>query len=285
MRRLLGGVCLGPVVLLLVSGAFAQQWRTCTRVIDGDTIELDGGEKVRLVGIDTPELTESRKSVLLFAQMAQLFMQSLLEGKRVRLEYDQDRTDKYGRTLAYIFLEDGTFVNAAAVQQGYAFAYVKYPFKYMDDFKRYEGEARENRRGLWYSDIQKPATVEQGLGIAALAGTKTTVYITRSGAKYHSEGCRSLSKSKIPISLEDAIQKGYTPCSRCNPPEAGPAAERSKVAAEPATDITVYVTRTGSKYHRGSCSSLSRSRIPKSLKDACAAGYTPCSRCNPPRCK
>jgi micrococcal nuclease len=73
----------------------------------------------------------------------------MVEGKEVRLEYDWQKRDKYGRLLAYVFLMDGTFLNAEIIKQGYGFAYTRYPFKYLDEFRRYEREARENKRGLW----------------------------------------------------------------------------------------------------------------------------------------
>jgi len=56
---------------------------------------------------------------------------------------------RYRRLLAYVYLMDGTFLNAEIIKQGYGFAYTRYPFKYLDEFRRYEKEARENRRGLW----------------------------------------------------------------------------------------------------------------------------------------
>jgi len=69
----------------------------------------------------------------------------------VWLEYDQQRRDRYGRTLAYVFLEDGTLLNLALIQQGYGFAYLKYPFRadYMRRFRNAEREARTGDRGLW----------------------------------------------------------------------------------------------------------------------------------------
>ncbi len=78
----------------------------------------------------------------------------MVEGKRVRLEFDQANApighkDKYKGTLAYVFLKDGTFLNAEIVKQGYGHAYTRFPFKYLDEFRRYEQEAREQRRGLW----------------------------------------------------------------------------------------------------------------------------------------
>lgn len=73
----------------------------------------------------------------------------MVEGKRVRLEYDWERRDKYGRTLAYVYLEDGTFLNAEIIRQGYGFAYTRFPFKYLEEFRNLETEAREAGRGLW----------------------------------------------------------------------------------------------------------------------------------------
>jgi len=118
-------------------------------VIDGDTIVLESGEKVRLIGVDTPELHHPKKPVQYYAKEAKEFTKSLVEGKDVRLKYDWQRKDKYGRALAYIYLKDGTFLNIEIIKQGYGFAYTKFPFKYMEDFRRYEREARENKKGLW----------------------------------------------------------------------------------------------------------------------------------------
>ena len=99
------------LTLLLTFSLFSQNWRTCIRVVDGDTIVLDGNERVRLIGVDTPETQDPRKPVQYFGKEAYEFTKNLVEGKKVRLEYDQNKKDKYDRTLAYIFLEDGTFLN------------------------------------------------------------------------------------------------------------------------------------------------------------------------------
>lgn len=124
----------------------------CYRVVDGDTILVRKGniyEKVRLIGVDTPETVHPLQEVEYFGKEASLFTRNMVEGKRIRLEYDWQKRDKYNRLLAYVFLEDGTFLNAEIIKQGYGFAYTKYPFKYLDEFRRYEKEARENERGLW----------------------------------------------------------------------------------------------------------------------------------------
>ena len=107
---------------------YAVEWRDVERVVDGDTLVLDGGERVRLIGVDTPETVHPKKPVERFGKEASGFTQKLAEGKRVRLEYDAERTDRYGRTLAYVFLEDGRLLNLEIIEQGYGHAYTKYPF-------------------------------------------------------------------------------------------------------------------------------------------------------------
>jgi len=73
----------------------------------------------------------------------------MAEGKEVGLEYDQTRRDRYNRILAYVYLLDETFLNAEIIKQGDGFAYTKYPFKYMEEFRQYERQARESKRGIW----------------------------------------------------------------------------------------------------------------------------------------
>lgn len=135
---------------ILIFSLLAQEsWRVCIRVIDGDTNVLDSNARVRLIGVDTPETQDPRKPVQYFGQEAYEFTKRLLEGKSVRLEYDVGNKDRYGRTLAYVYLEDGTFLDTEIIKQGYGFAYTQFPFKYLKEFRQYEREARENRRGLW----------------------------------------------------------------------------------------------------------------------------------------
>jgi len=134
-----------------------------TRAVDGDTLVLENKERVRLIGIDTPEMHESNKlyrdarrsgqeveAIKRLGRQAYEFTKKLVEGKRVRLEFDVERYDKYKRILAYVYLGDGTFVNAKIVEEGYA-SLMTYPpnVKYADLFLRLYRQARENRRGLW----------------------------------------------------------------------------------------------------------------------------------------
>ena len=135
-------------------GERQPQFRTVRRVVDGDTLVLENKERVRLIGVDTPETKHPRRPVEYYGREASAFTKKMVQGKRVRLEFDQANAhlghkDKYRRTLAYVFLQDGTFLNAEIIKQGYGFAYTRFPFKYMDEFRRYQREAREQNRGLW----------------------------------------------------------------------------------------------------------------------------------------
>lgn len=125
-----------------------------TRDIDGDTIvvELNGkSETVRFIGMDTPETHDPRKPVQCFGPEAAAHTKALLEGQNVRLAADPEDSDrdKYGRLLRYVYLPDGELVNAELVQDGYAFAYVVFPFSKIDDFRALENEAHAAGRGLW----------------------------------------------------------------------------------------------------------------------------------------
>lgn len=96
--------------------------RSVERVVDGDTLIVDGGERVRLIGIDTPETKAEDRPVECFGPEASAHLAFLLaSGSDVRLAYDEESSDQYGRTLAYVYRRsDGLFVNAALVEGGYA---------------------------------------------------------------------------------------------------------------------------------------------------------------------
>lgn len=120
------------------------------RVIDGDTVVLATQERIRYIGVDTPEMHHPKKPVEAYAREAKEFNRRLVEGKAIRLEFDVERHDKYGRLLAYVYLEDGTFVNAELIRQGYAQILTIPPnVKYADLFLKHQREAREAGRGLW----------------------------------------------------------------------------------------------------------------------------------------
>ncbi len=130
--------------------AAGEQQAVVERAVDGDTVVLVGGDRVRYIGVDTPELHHPRKPVQFYAREAMEFNRRMVEGRAVRLEFDVERRDKYGRLLAYVYLPDGTFVNAELVRQGYAQLLTFPPnVKYVALFRKLQTQAREANRGLW----------------------------------------------------------------------------------------------------------------------------------------
>lgn len=139
------------------------------RVIDGDTLELSNRQRIRLIGIDTPELHygdkllrdskrnhQDIKTIQELGKRAANFTGALCLGKKVHLEYDVEKKDKYGRTLAYVYLEDGTFVNAKILEEGFAQVLTIPPnVKYADFFSRLQKEARDRNKGLWAEEVAR----------------------------------------------------------------------------------------------------------------------------------
>jgi micrococcal nuclease len=129
------------------------EFYTVVRVIDGDTIIVNFNgrkERVRLIGINTPEINQPGKAGEPYGRKAADFMQRLLRGKRVKLVFDIGTRDKYGRLLAYVYLSEGTFVNAKLVSEGYAQVMTVPPnVRYADEFVKLQRKAREAGRGLW----------------------------------------------------------------------------------------------------------------------------------------
>ena len=128
---------------------------TVTKVVDGDTIWVDNNgkrQKIRMIGLDTPESVDPRKPVQCFALEASAQAKTILGGQSVYLETDpsQDAVDKYGRTLAYVWTESGRLFNLDMIADGYAHEYTyDLPYRYQPDFRAAERDARTQERGLW----------------------------------------------------------------------------------------------------------------------------------------
>ncbi|WP_339756156.1 thermonuclease family protein [Algoriphagus aquimarinus] len=160
MNKLLKTYLVFIFTLITISATAQQQTELLkiSKFVDGDTfwvINEDGtNEKIRLIGIDTPEARRTgRTEIEYFGKEASAHVKALLIGKRVRLVYDVGRYDRYKRTLAYVYLEDGRFLNALLVQDGYATAATFPPnVKYAEYFKKLEKEARSRKAGMWAID-------------------------------------------------------------------------------------------------------------------------------------
>lgn len=137
----------------------AKKIAKVSKVVDGDTIEvsLNGKtERVRLIGVDSPEVADERKPVRCFGKEASNKAKEVLDGKIVSLESDptQGEKDRYGRLLRYVFLNDLNF-NKFMLSEGYAheYTYNSNPYKYQLEFRKAEGKARENKKGLWADNV------------------------------------------------------------------------------------------------------------------------------------
>ncbi len=156
----------GNIDVRATSVKIADGFSHVVRVIDGDTIvvEVDGiQEKIRLIGVNTPETVDPRKPVQCFGKEASAFVKNLLTptwefdsqvgtNSYVRLESDpsQGDRDKYGRLLRYVFLSDGTLMNKTIIDEGYGHEYTyRTPYRHQTDFKNAERTARESQKGLW----------------------------------------------------------------------------------------------------------------------------------------
>ena len=202
---------------------------TVSKVIDGDTLIVQfpdkKTEKVRLIGVDTPETEHPSKQVEHYGKEASAFTKRIADGKKVRLELDQAFKAKkhrgvYGRLLAYIFIQqaDGSWLdlNAELIKQGYAHAYTRFPFSRLEEFRKLEKEAREAKRGLWAEEV-KPVQVKQ-TDKCLIKGN-----IGSKGKKiYHMPGMRCYKKTKIDESKgerwfcteEEAVQAGWRKSSQ-----------------------------------------------------------------------
>jgi len=126
----------------------AKQTCLVERVIDGDTLALDNGKTVRLIGVDTPETNHPEIPAQRFGREATEFTKQMAEGMKIRVELGQPAQDSYGRELAYVFV-DGLLLNKEIIRRGYGYAYTRFPHPRMDEFVAAEQEARAEQYGLW----------------------------------------------------------------------------------------------------------------------------------------
>ena len=181
-----------------------------SRVVDGDTAVLEGGARVRFLGIDAPELERDGRPAEYLAHQSKDFVADLIQGKTVRLEYDRERYDRYGRLLAYLFLHDGAMVNLVVVRQGLARVYSQAPnLRYQEALNAAQQEAMAAGRGLW----QKPLAQQQ---------TETYYLGNKNSLRLHRPNCPLAARMKPGnrvrfTSLKDAYSQGYSPCRSCKP--------------------------------------------------------------------
>jgi micrococcal nuclease len=149
----------GPIKLPELP-AISPGYYAVTQVVDGDTIDVNMNgttERVRMIGVDTPETKKPNAPVQCYGPEASDFARQTLTGKSVRLDADplDDNRDRYGRLLRYVYLQDGTLFEEALITKGYAFAYVSFPFSKKADFVKFQEQAQAAKVGLWASCMPK----------------------------------------------------------------------------------------------------------------------------------
>jgi micrococcal nuclease len=146
-----------------ISDTFGESFLV-NKIIDGDTLEVtinEKIEKVRLIGIDTPEIVDPKKSVECFGEESSNKATEMLLNHIVKFISDetQNDRDKYGRLLRYVYLEDGLFFNKWMIENGYAHEYTyDIPYKYQSEFKEAENYAKDHKLGLWMPEICNEVT-------------------------------------------------------------------------------------------------------------------------------
>lgn len=160
----------GPVTLP-ESNSDAERTATVARVTDGDTVEIrpaiDGEEDLRLIGVDTPETAGSPRGAQPYGEEAAEYAEEKLEGRRVTLRFDVEKTDQYDRLLAYVYLSDGSMFNETLLEEGYAQVATFPPnVRHLGSFETAQRMAREAERGIWsLSESQLCRLTDRGNGI------------------------------------------------------------------------------------------------------------------------
>lgn len=215
----------------------AQTYYKVASVVDGDTIDvyINGTkERLRLIGLNTPETKDPRKPVECFGKEASAKATQLLLGQEVTLEADptQGERDKYGRLLRYVHRKEGLHFNKWMIENGYAYEYTyNTPYKYQSEFKTAQRNAQNNKLGLWADGVcDEPTTNSE----APSENTQVTESVSgnctikgninsKDEKLYHLPSCPSYNRTTIDeskgekwfCSEQDAINAGWTKAGNC----------------------------------------------------------------------
>lgn len=201
------------LLLVLLTGSFAflgvaDTGDTVVRVYDGDTVALSNGNKIRYLGINAPEVAHKGRPGEPLAYEALNLNKRLTLGKQIRLEFDKTTRDQYGRILAYVYLPDGSFINAILVEQGLATVYATPPnLKHEQFLLKLQQRAMREHRGLW-------SAMGPGTGVPCIGNMASR--------RFHAPSCPFGQKTaghnvvKFNDRME-AFYRGFSPCKKCNP--------------------------------------------------------------------
>ncbi len=200
------------LVLLMISTILnAEEWIEVTHVYDGDTIQLMDGRRVRLIGINAPEIMhEDRKGECQkaepFGENAKQYLTNKLIHQKVSLEMDHEAQDHYHRILAYVFLTDGTIINEKMVEQGLAYCLPTSPnTRYEKQLEKTQQIAMDSGKGIW----------------KRITKNLNQIYIgNKKSKRFHTTDCtfnkHSSPKNRIVFKkIWDCFYSGYAPCKKC----------------------------------------------------------------------
>ena len=202
------------ILVLLASGgtspaADADSLRVKVHwVDDGDTIVVAGGERVRYLGINTPEVAHKDEPGEPFGDEAKAFNKKLVQGRWINLELAEQQRDPYGRLLAYVFLADGTFVNGELVRQGYAHLLRKQPkLRYWERLLALQRQALKEKKGMWSLPVVKPEEF--------YIGNKRSWIFHRPHCQF---GRKTAAGNRLRFrDRYEALYHGFSPGRRCKP--------------------------------------------------------------------
>lgn len=212
-----------PAINRVASKQESQGARTSAivlRAIDGDTIELTDGERVRYIGIDTPESVDPRRPVECLGQEAARRNRELTLGRTVYLESDIENRDRYGRLLRYVYLADGTMVNEMLAREGFAEpATVPPNVRYVKLFRDAGAEARNAQIGLWGTICEETRDTAVATSTCTIKGN-----ISLDGERiFHTSDCPYYDRTRIDnthgeqyfCSESDAVAAGFRKAQNC----------------------------------------------------------------------
>ncbi len=218
-------------------------YRTVTRIVRADTIEVQGLGVVRMIGVETPDGKQPQQVYAAHGRNAVAFVDRSLLNKQVRIEYDsanepRGNKDAAGSTLAYVFTRDGELFNGEMIKQGQAFVLASASFKHLEEFRALERDAMQAMRGVWgvpanaspsaqTAEAANPTTTEKRKlapmasseldpkAGAPILSTEPLVYTSASDRLYHKEACEYLGKKKLVMTVSQARSGGFVACGRC----------------------------------------------------------------------
>ena len=236
MRIFTSSILVVSLVISYASFATAKEGETAKilRIIDGDTLEVQIGtkkEKVRIIGIDTPEIVDTRTGVQCFGKEASSKLKALIGGKTVSLVANPaEDKDIYKRLLRYVEV-NGKDIGASIIADGYAYSYRKYPHPRLDTYNALEKKAREGNKGLWGSCSTSSASSKtkssssKAMNSVTSSKANCTIKGNISTEKiYHVKGCKSYDSTQIDIgageqwfcSESEAKAAGFRKAKNCS---------------------------------------------------------------------